>query len=220
MTKNCVDHISEPIVAAEVEAHRHSRTSINSINVDVRFGDSRDVSFTESISAMIERASKVKGAGIALRTPEYLRTKILEGKAIIAIATDKDGAERAVGFCYIEAWEDKQYVANSGLIVDPEFRGSGLATLIKERAFELSRLRFPDAKLFGLTTNPAVVKINTKLGYVPVAFEELTSDDEFWDGCKSCSYHDILMRMERKICLCTGMLYDPVRIGKQGDKDK
>ena len=98
------------------------------------------------------------------------------------------------GFCYIESWDHEKFVANSGLIVKPEFRGKGLAKAIKKKAFELSRSRFPNAKIFGLTTGAAVMKINTELGYVPVTFEDLTTDPTFWKGCESCINYDVLTR--------------------------
>jgi len=128
-----------------------------------------------------------------------------EGKAVIA-ATD-DGTW--VGFCYIEAWGHNQFVANSGLIVSPAFRKSGVATQIKRRIFTLSRSKYPSAKIFGLTTGLAVMKMNSELGYVPVTYSELTDDQEFWAGCKSCVNYEILMSKDRKNCLCTGMLFDP-----------
>jgi len=61
-----------------------------------------------------------------------------------------------------------------------------------------------------LTTGLAVMKINSDLGYEPVTYSELTQDDEFWKGCQSCVNYDILMSKERKNCLCTAMLYDPL----------
>lgn len=154
--------------------------------------------------AFIEAASQ-KGNGIAIRDRAYLRIKILEGKSIIAHSDDGKWA----GFCYIESWGHKRFVANSGLIVSSEFRGLGLASKIKEKALELSGKLFPGAKLFGLTTNLAVMKINSELGYNPVTFSELTDDNEFWKGCESCSYYDILVRTARTHCLCTAMLMDP-----------
>ena len=129
---------------------------------------------------------------------------MLEGKAIIALDGDK-----FAGFCYIESWSNKKYVANSGLIVVESYRGHGLAKRIKRKAFELSREKFPDAKIFGLTTGLAVMKINSEMGYRPVTFSELTDDDAFWRGCQSCVNYDILQRTNRRMCLCTGMLYDP-----------
>lgn len=132
-----------------------------------------------------------------------------EGKAVIAHLADGTW----VGFCYIEAWEHGKYVANSGLIVSPAFRKTGVATEIKRTVFELSRRMFPDAKIFGLTTGLAVMKINSDLGYEPVTYSELTNDEEFWKGCQSCVNFDILTSKERKNCLCTAMLYDPVEKG-------
>ncbi|MPN39307.1 hypothetical protein SDC9_186835 [bioreactor metagenome] len=90
-----------------------------------------------------------------------------------------------------------------------KFRGHGLAKRIKRKAFELSRQRYPNAKIFGLTTGLAVMKINSELGYKPVTFSELTDDEAFWKGCQSCVNYDILQRTNRKHCLCTGMLFDP-----------
>ncbi|MDA0844159.1 MAG: GNAT family N-acetyltransferase, partial [Bacteroidetes bacterium] len=62
--------------------------------------------------------------------------------------------------------------------------------------------------IFGITTGSAVMKINYQLGYQPVTFSELTDDPKFWDGCQTCLNYDILTRTNRKMCLCTGMLYD------------
>ena len=124
------------------------------------------------------------------------------------------------GFCYIESWGHEKFVANSGLIVLEKFRGNGLAMGIKAKAFKLSRKLFPGANMFGLTTSLAVMKINSALGYVPVTLSELTHDDEFWKGCHSCSYYDILFRTNRTHCLCTAMLYDPVKTKKNGKKVK
>jgi hypothetical protein len=52
------------------------------------------------------------------------------------------------------------------------------------------------------------MKINSDLGYEPVTFSELTTSEDFWKGCKSCKNFGILMENERKMCLCTGMLFD------------
>jgi hypothetical protein len=162
--------------------------------------------FAEAICKEMEESAKARGTGIAKRDPEYIKAKMREGKAIIALPKDQS---RFAGFCYIESWGHDKFVANSGLIVAPEFRNIGLAKEIKKKAFELSRKKFPKAKLFGLTTSLAVMKINSELGYKPVSFSELTDDEEFWKGCSSCVNYDILTRTNKKHCLCTGMLYDP-----------
>lgn len=159
----------------------------------------------QTIVDAIFTAAQQRGTGIARRTTEYIITKMREGKAIIAL-TD-EGA--FAGFCYVETWEHGRYVANSGLIVAPEFRKAHLARRIKREAFNLSRTRYPDAKIFSITTSAAVMKINSDLGYRSAHFSELTSDDEFWSGCQSCPNYDILQRTNRTMCLCNGMLCDP-----------
>jgi hypothetical protein len=129
--------------------------------------------------------------------------------------------EKWAGFCYIESWGHNKFVANSGLIVSKDFRGAGLASEIKKRALELSAQLFPGAKLFGLTTSLAVMKINSGLGYNPVTFSQLTDDDEFWKGCETCPYYDILVRTKRDDCLCTAMILDPTEKKKvNGEKSK
>jgi len=153
----------------------------------------------------MESSALARGTGIAKRSPEYIEQKIDEGKAVIAVTTEG----KWVGFCYIETWSHGEYVANSGLIVTPEYRKSGVAKSIKKRIFDLSREKYPNAKIFGLTTGLAVMKINSELGYEPVTYSELTQDEEFWSGCKSCVNYDILMSKDRKNCMCTAMLYDP-----------
>lgn len=150
-------------------------------------------------------SAKARGTGIAKRSPEYIEQKINEGKSVIAITEEGEW----VGFCYIEVWEHNKFVANSGLIVSPPFRKTGVAKAIKKRIFELSREKYPDSKIFGLTTGLAVMKINSDLGYEPVTYSELTTDEQFWAGCKSCVNYDILMSKERKNCMCTAMLFDP-----------
>jgi len=153
----------------------------------------------------MESSAKARGTGIAKRTPEYVEQKIDEGKAVIAVTDDGTW----VGFCYIETWGHGEYVANSGLIVSPAFRKSGVAKSIKQVIFNLSREKYPESKIFGLTTGLAVMKINSDLGYEPVTYSELTQDEAFWAGCRSCVNFDILTSKDRKNCLCTAMLYDP-----------
>jgi hypothetical protein len=167
--------------------------------------DQSHESFAEIICEEMASSAKARGTGIAKRSPEYIKEKIREGKAVIAFTHDGIWA----GFCYIETWSHGDYVANSGLIVAPAFRKDGLARKIKKKIFDLSRKTYPEAKIFGLTTGLAVMKINSELGYEPVTYSELTQDEAFWSGCKSCVNYDILMSKERKNCLCTGMLYDP-----------
>jgi len=171
----------------------------------VRVANIGDLHYAKIITDEMESSAKARGTGIAKRSPDYIEKKMLEGKAVIAVLPDTTW----VGFCYIEAWGHDQFVANSGLIVAPAFRKSGVAKQIKKRIFDLSRERYPHAKIFGLTTGLAVMKINSELGYEPVTYSELTDDEEFWAGCKSCVNYDILVSKDRKNCMCTAMLYDP-----------
>ncbi|WP_196885397.1 GNAT family N-acetyltransferase [Aureivirga sp. CE67] len=173
------------------------------MSIIITNASSKHLKFASSICKMMENASSVRGTGIAKREPHYIEKKMEEGKAIIAIDNDL-----AVGFCYIESWEDQEYVANSGLIIHPKYQKKGLAKAIKKAIFDLSKEKFPTAKLFGITTSLAVMKINSDLGYKPVTFSELTKDETFWNGCRSCKNYDILKRTNRTMCLCTGMICD------------
>jgi len=172
---------------------------------DIQVATAQHVDYAQQICDEMAESAKARGTGIAQRSPEYVADKMLEGKAVIALHKDGTWA----GFCYIETWSHGDFVANSGLIVSPQYRKAGLAKAIKQKIFELSRSKYPEAKLFGLTTGLAVMKINSELGYEPVTYSELTQDEDFWKGCKSCVNYDILTMKERKNCMCTAMLFDP-----------
>lgn len=177
-------------------------------NVEVLIAGEEHIPYVDEILDTINRAAKVRGTGIAKRSPEYVSQKMRERKAVIALSTSGEFA----GFSYIESWSNKAFVANSGLIVADKFRGIGLATRIKKRIFNLSREMFPEAKIFSLTTGAAVMKMNFELGYRPVTFDQLTDDVAFWKGCESCVNYDILQRNGGHKCLCTGLLYDPAEV--------
>lgn len=179
-----------------------SQSEIEEIEVVV--ADSSHEKYVDTILETIAEAAKVRGTGIAKRTHEYLVTKMREAKAVIALKGD-----RMAGFSYIETWGNKHYVTTSGLIVHPDFRGMGVAWRIKEMTFTLARTRWPHAKIFSLTSGAAVMTMNTRLGYKPVTFADLTDDEAFWRGCEGCVNVDILRRTDRKYCICTAMLYDP-----------
>ncbi|KOY84745.1 acetyltransferase [bacterium 336/3] len=182
----------------------------------IQVANSSHLDFAERICQEIENSAKIRGTGIAKRSPDYIQQKMLEGKAVIALTEDNQWA----GFCYIETWQNEEYVANSGLIVNPAYRQHGLARRIKFQIFELSRSKYPHAKIFGLTTGLAVMKINSELGYEPVTYSELTHDEKFWNGCKSCVNYEILKSKDFKNCLCTAMLYDAQEKLKQQENAK
>ena len=160
--------------------------------------------YAEIICKTIESSATQRGTGIAKRTVAYINAKLKNNNAVIALDGDK-----FAGFCYIEKWDHGKYVAHSGLIVHPEYRNQGLAKKIKKKIFDYSLVKYPDAKIFGITTGLAVMKINSELGYKPVPFSELTDDAKFWTGCQTCTNYEILKAKEHKMCLCTGMLYNP-----------
>ncbi|HEV8284669.1 MAG TPA: GNAT family N-acetyltransferase [Chitinophagaceae bacterium] len=174
-------------------------------NIIIRVATPQDKVYAKTITDEMESSAKARGTGIARRSPEYIAEKMEQGKAVIAITDTGEW----VGFCYIETWSHGEYVANSGLIVVPAYRKSGVAKAIKQKIFNLSREKYPDAKIFGLTTGLAVMKINSDLGYEPVTYSELTQDEAFWEGCKSCVNYETLMSKNRQNCFCTAMLYDP-----------
>jgi GNAT superfamily N-acetyltransferase len=180
-------------------------------NFDIQVASAQHVDYAPIICEEMAESAKARGTGIAQRSPEYVADKMLEGKAVIALYKDGTWA----GFCYIETWSHGDFVANSGLVVSPQFRKVGLAKAIKNKIFELSRSKYPHAKIFGLTTGLAVMKINSELGYEPVTYSELTQDEDFWKGCRSCVNYDILTSKERKNCMCTAMLFDPAEKQKE-----
>jgi GNAT superfamily N-acetyltransferase len=174
------------------------------MNIKIVVTQEEHYKFAEEICETIEISAKLRGTGIAKRTPEYIQKKMENQDAIIALVDGK-----FAGFCYIESWQHGKFVAHSGLIVHPNYRNHGLAKKIKSKVFDYSLKKYPDAKVFGITTGLAVMKINSDLGYKPVPFSELTTDPSFWKGCQTCTNYEILKSKDNKMCLCTGMLYDP-----------
>jgi len=173
------------------------------MKIKVQVASAEHKKYAQEICSLIEVSAQQRGTGISKRSPDYIEEKMDQNQAIIAL-----NDQSLVGFCYIESWTNKSYVANSGLVVHPDFRGMGVASQIKRKAFEHSTKLYPEAKLFGLTTSLAVMKINSELGYQPVIYDELTQDEAFWNGCKSCVNYEILMSKDKKNCMCTAMLYD------------
>jgi len=174
-------------------------------NIIVREAAEPDGAFAKTISDEMEASAIARGSGISKRSPGSIHKKMIEGKAIIAVTEDNEWA----GFSYIEVWAGGEFVSNSGLIVAPSFRGAGLARQIKEKTFELARKRYPQAKIFSITTGLAIMKMNAAFGFETVTFKEIAQDHKFWKGCSSCVNYGILKNKKHKNCLCTAMLYTP-----------
>ncbi len=174
----------------------------------VRLAEAGDVIFAKEITDEMEASAIARGSGISKRSPESICEKILAGKAVIAL-TDHG---RWVGFQYIEVWENGKFISNSGLIVSPQYRHAGVATAIKKSIFNLSRSKYPNACIFSITSGLAIMKLNTQLGFEPVTYSEITHDEQFWAGCKSCVNYNVLNGKNKCNCLCTAMLFDPAKI--------
>lgn len=183
------------------------------MTISLRIATPEDVHLADDISLAYAESAKQRGIGIAHRSPKYIAKKMEEGNAVIAFLKDS-----LAGFCYIETFEDKKYVSNSGLIVLPLYRNIGLSKKIKHAIFALSREKYPNAKIFSITTSNVVMKMNSDLGYRPVAYSELTKDDVFWANCRTCRNYGILISNERKMCMCTGMLYDKLDKNTENEK--
>lgn len=168
-----------------------------------RLATTKDEVYAEAICSQMHDSAVARGCGISKREPAQLIEKMKTGKAIIAINSKGEW----VGFSYIEVYENGEYVSNSGLIVSPEYRKQGVAWEIKQRIFDLSRALYPKAKIFSITSGGAVMKMNSKLGFEPVPYAEITKDPKFWAGCRSCVNHDILLSKNCQNCFCTAMLF-------------
>jgi len=183
-------------------------------NTHIRVASETDILHADEVCRWYHISSQERGTGIATRTVSYIQKKMQTGDAVIAY----NGIE-PIGFCYIETFEDKNYVSNSGLIVDKDYRGNGIAKEIKAKVFALARSKYPKAKVFGITTSDKVMKINIDLGYIPTTFENLTSDERFWNGCSSCPNYNILIDKNKKMCLCTGMIADPKHLKNKTNEE-
>ncbi|MBF4492741.1 GNAT family N-acetyltransferase [Flavobacterium sp. MR2016-29] len=183
----------------------NSQTTEEFLDFTIDVANSEHVFWVKEICEVTLSSALARGTGISGRSAASLEEKMKKGEAVIAFASNGKWA----GFSFISSWENGRYVSNSGLIVAPEFRHTGLAKNIKRKIFELSRQKYPEASIFSLTTGSAVMKMNHELGFEPVTYADLTADELFWEGCKSCVNCPILMNKERKNCLCTAMLYNP-----------
>lgn len=192
---------AKPLIPAETIPER----------ITVRLATSRDAVFAAMITDEMRESALVRGCGISRRSPAGIEAKMTEGKAIIAVTSKGKWA----GFSYLETYENNQFVSNSGLIVAPSYRNCGVAAAIKQQVFELSRKLYPKAKIFSITTGGAVMKMNSRLGFEPVTYSEITREERFWQGCKSCVNYQILAGKGYKNCFCTAMLFVPEEIDEE-----
>ena len=173
----------------------------------VRLAQPSDQIYAEQIAQETERSAIARGSGISKRSINSIIEKIAGGRAVMAVS---DGGEW-VGFSYFDVWDQGRFISNSGLIVSPGYRQNGVASSIKEQVFNLCRQKYPESLVFSITSGMAIMKLNTHLGFEPVTYAEITHDETFWEGCKSCVNYNILKSKNKCNCLCTAMLFDPAK---------
>jgi len=174
-------------------------------NIITRTANPGDHIYASVISVTMEESAKQRGTGISKRSPESILKKMEEGKAVVAVTETGEW----VGFAYIEVWSNGEFVSNSGMIVHPHFRGKGIARLLKNKVFVLARSKYPQAKIFSITTAAAMMRMNSALGFQPVIYDALPADGKFWMSCESCVNYAILKSKCYRNCLCTAMLFSP-----------
>ncbi len=172
--------------------------------ITVRIATKKDYCYAEIISKELNTSAANRGVQIKNRTPKYILDKMETGLAIVAINSE---TEEWIGFSTLEVWEHEQFVANTGLIIAPKYRGHGFSMLIKSKLFELSRQKYPKAKIFSLTGNPNIIQINQTLGFTTVPFSTILNDNLFLTGCNSwVNYSEIMRHSSGHVA----MVYAPI----------
>lgn len=172
----------------------------------ITLADDRHYEFSAGIAGAISDSAIRRGIEAPARTPDYILDKMKTGLAVIA--TDPLH-EKWMGFSYLEVWDHKRYVANSGLFVPEEYRGIGIPRDIKAEIFRISRSRYPFARLFSLSTSPSVIKSNIELGFQLVTHQEILSDPWFSEGCNSWLNYAAMMTASETPLPHLAMVYDP-----------
>jgi len=170
-------------------------------SLEIRSSIAGDRIYAEAAARLIAQAAR--DHDIATRDPEFLQDKIITSKAVVALQ------HRAmVGFGYYCDWQGGRFVSHSGLVVHRRMRGSGLGHLIKQELFAASRRQFPRAIIMSLTSSPAVQAMNRSLGFRTVPLDQLTTDPEFWEGCRACRNFAAIQSCAGRCC-CEGMIQRP-----------
>ena len=162
------------------------------------------VLFAHEIEKLLKQAATEKSRGLNIKKRDYIAEKILNGNAIVAT---KDG--NLAGFCYLRRREKANYVSISGIVLMPEYRKGGLSKAIVKEAFDLARTKYPQAKIFSLTTSPTIMRINNENGYKPVNYSRLSTSDTFWSACSDCLNYETLKENNHARCLCSAMMFNP-----------
>lgn len=151
-------------------------------NLSLRFATVYDQQYANDIAHEINISALLRKVAIAPRNGDYIFQKMIDGLAVIAI---DNTTEEWAGFCALDVWDHQKYVANTGLIVKPKYRGKNLSDLLKHKLFELARIKFPSAKVFSLTNKEKIKKVNIDLGFKEVETREIMLDPYFNTGMNS-----------------------------------
>lgn len=176
-------------------------------DIVVRVANTSDFKYAETIVQELTISAQQRGVQIAQRTPAYIQQKMRDGLSIIAYHKE---TQAWIGFCLLEVWTHQMYVANSGLIIHPSYRGLGIANLLKVKNFELATNQYPQAKIFSLSANPSVIQSNLKLGYTIVPYSILLQDKNFHQGNECWVDYAQLMNSYGKQGEHIAMIYQPV----------
>lgn len=120
--------------------------------------------FAQAICDEMAESAKARGTGIAKRTPEYVANQDACRQGGDCLSQRRNlgrfQLHRVLG-------TGRLMFANSGLIINPKFRKPGFGQSHQDRDFSCRSRCSKAAKLFGLTTGLAVMKINNDWGTAP-----------------------------------------------------
>ena len=180
----------------------------------VKIASVEDYKFSEAIVKSINESAQKRCVNVPQRSASYINEKMRNGLAVIAVTPEHNDW---LGFSYIEVWEHRQYVANSGLIVKDEFRGIGISKDIKLKIFNLSQEKFPFATLFSLSSNSTVIRANFELGFRIVSFEEMLCDECFLKGFNCLVDYIGMMKNGMGASHHVAMVYKPLSLAGEAE---
>lgn len=183
------------------------------LNYTIKQISAADVIYASSILDAINESATKRGTGIEDRPQGYIEDKMNKGLGVIVI---DNVTNDWIGFCTLEVWKHKLFLANTGLIIQPEYRGYGISAGIKSKLFDLCRQNFPKAKILSMTTNPMVIASNEVLGFTQVSFAEILKDPLFVEGCTSwVDYVELMKRGHSADHDYLAMVYYPNEAGEE-----
>lgn len=157
-----------------------------------------DLKLGGDIAYWIADGQKSRKTGRLHRRSTDIEPKLEKGQAILGFSAEGELA----GYVGFDLWDHDTVITSSGLIVLPSFRGMGLGRALKEYILEFLGCRYPNARLFTITTNLGVLKMNREMGYQTDRFEASPRDPTYWKGCMECPHFKKLREGGFQSCLC------------------